>query len=166
MPGKASVEFDHIRVSRHLVKAVHILGDDGFQNTEGFQPSEPLMGRVRSCMIHHIFKPFQQDFPYLFRIIVEGIDMGIGRIDLFPHTAFASEWRDSAFNRDTGSGQGHCKFRFGQVQCRLSRKRFVNRHSIKAISLLTAKHLSVSSFSAIRRSQSSTIISISGSNRS
>src|SRR5208283_1023742 len=96
-----------VSAARGLVKAVHILCDDGGEEAHLFQLSQPEMGRVRSCGQDESEHLLQHE-PDLFRIPLEGIDMGVFLwIIFFPEALSTPEVGNTTLDRDPRASESH-----------------------------------------------------------
>ena len=111
LPGKIAVKFNDVAVARHLMQAVHILGNDGLQDAEAFQVDQPRMSGVGPGRVQQGLHVLDQHVPHGLRIVQKCIDMGdFHGVDLFPQAAFAAKRGDAAFHGDAGAGHGHDPF--------------------------------------------------------
>ena len=117
-PG-VPVIFDHVAGAGRLVEAVHVLGDDGPEDSDTLQLREGEMRGIGSSAsedFHHLGK----HFPDFFRSADESAD---GRvffgIETVPHPLRSAERGDAALNGNSSSGQGD-RFPAGdELFCRL-----------------------------------------------
>ncbi len=104
-----AVEFDHVRVARPLMKAVHVLRDEreALEAAVALERGERAMTGVRLRFAHAI-EPPAIPAPHAFGIAREGLRRGeILGAESFPQSARAAEDGHAALGRHAGAGEHH-----------------------------------------------------------